>query len=693
VKKFSVNCSSTLVLLLCLLGLTAQLKAQQPTQPADPHGPMHTPRPPSPSPSPSSVTHAQQERHDKGTHPPYYDYPFGSPATAHRSITVEQAVQLALANASLYRQALVEERIASEDVKQARAAFLPQFSIPLSYIGTTSSRYRLPDEPLTFSLLSASAINETSAFINASGTLDLAGRLRAALRRSRAQLTAAQAGTQVARRTLAISTVDAYYGLALARQKRRLADETLALAEAFVKIAENLKERGEVGETDVLRARSAALLRRDELEQARAAESAAMDLLRVLTGVDFATHIAHPLLTDDLPTVADFHGHTEEMLKARPELSQIESLKRAALEDARIARRELWPEFTYSLSGGFDAADFRPLTRYSGGQAIISLNIPIFNWGASRSRETQARLRAESLDLQRETTLQQLRQEFYTARAGALSAIERARMTRAATEASQRSLTLAFAAYRLKKGTILDVIDAQSNYADARLAYYQAIADYRTNRIRLEVDPAQMSRTGSVSPQSTPAMRHDRCTLNQSQAPDVGGLRLGMSVSQSQVAFPSLLAQPADEFGVAKATLKAAEIGRRPLQSYLSDVDNIELEFTDGRLSFIRVNYPVTNRWESTDEFLSSLAPKLNLTGTWKLFYDWENKEIRDTKELRDLALECEGFRISAGIGVEGLGRDQTPHFELEDMAAAATIKTREDEKSRREAEDQKTKP
>lgn len=672
-KKISLSISRALVLFIFSLCPTTQLYAQQPTpspQPADPHGQMHTPRtPPSqPASPPSSATNTTpQEIHKTDGHPPFYDYPFGSPATGHRSITVEQAVQLALANASLYQQAQIDERIATEDVRQARTAFLPQFSIPLSYIGNTSSRYRLPDEPLIYSFVSSSAMNQTSAFISASGTLDLAGRLRASLRRSRAQLAAARAGTQAARRTLVISTVDAYYGLALARQKRRLADETLALAEAFAKIAENLRARGEAEETEVLRARSAALLRRDELEQARAAESAAMDLLRVLTGVDFSIHIAHPLLTDDLPTASDFNGYTDELLKNRPELMQIESLKRVALEDARIARRELWPEMTYSLNGGFDAADFRPLTRYSGGQAIISLNIPVFNWGASKSREAQGRLRAQALDLQRESTLQQLRQEFYTARANALSAIERARMTRAATEGAQKSLTLTFAAYRLKKGTILDVIDAQSNYADTRLAYYQAIADYRTNRIRLEVDPAQMNRTSSA-PSQSPMMPHEsKCLLNPSQAPDVAGLRLGLSLNQAQALFPSLSIQPAEDAAVTRATLKGDALGRQPNESYLAGVDTITLEFTGNRLSYIRVSYPVTNQWESPDEFLAALAAKLNLKGTWKRFYDWADKDVRDTKELRDLALECNGFRLSAGIGVEGLGRDQIPHFEMEE--------------------------
>jgi outer membrane protein TolC len=611
-----------------------------------------------------------QEMHttQEGFHPPYYDYPFGSLTPGHRSVSVELAIELALKNASAYTEAQVDERIAVEDVRQARSAFLPQFSIPLTYIGTTSSRYRIPDEPLIYSFVSASAVNQTSAFINASGTLDLAGRLRAALGRSRAQLAAAKAGTQVARRALVIATVDAYYGLALARQKRLLADETLALAEAFVKIAEGLKARGEGEESDVLRARSAALLRRDELELARAAESAAMDLLRVLTGLEFSTHIAHPLLTDDLPTASDFNDYTEELIKSRPELTQLDALRRAALEDARLARRELWPDLTYSLNGGFDAADFRPLTRYSGGQAIISLNIPVFNWGASHSRVAQARLRAESLDLQRASMTQQLRQEFYTARANALSALERSRMTREAVAASQQNLTLTFAEYRLKKDTILDVIDAQANYAAARLAYYQAIADYRTNRIRLEVDPSRIKRN-PAAPSLSPPMTHEipQCLLNPTQAPDVAGLRLGLSLSEAQSLFPSLSVQPIDEPGVVRATLKGEALGTQPPDSYLAGVESVALEFTGNRLSYIRVNYPVTNQWESADEFLSALVLRLNLKGTWKRFYDWENKDVRDTKELRDLALECRGFRISAGIGVEGVGRDQTPHFEMEE--------------------------
>jgi len=77
----------------------------------------------------------------------------------------------------------------------------------------------------------------------------------------------------------------------------------------------------------------------------------------------------------------------------------------------------------------------------------------------------------------------------------------------------------------------------------------------------------------------------------------------------------------------------------------------------------------------------------MNVKGRWKPFYDWEDKTIRDSEDLRDMALECEGFRLSAGIGIEGLGGgDQTPHLELEDITAARTIRARQDEKAARES-------
>ena len=660
--RFSVPQMCSLTLLLCLFGQATQLNAQQP----------HPPE-------------------------PYYDYPYGSDMTMRRTLTVDEAVTLALANASVFQQSRLDEESAREDVKQARVAFLPQFSIPLGYIGTTPSQVRAPGEPLTFSYVSASAINETTAFLNATGPVDLSGKLRASLRRSRALLAATRAGTLMAKRELTLATVDAYYGLVLARQKRRLADETLALAEAFVNLAVRRQARGEGEEADLYRVRSAAATRRDELEQARLAESAAMSLLRVLTGVDFITHIGVARLTQDVPTVADFLSYTEELVKLRPELAQLDAQQQAAREEAHLARRELFPDLTYSFNAGFDTADIRRLRQYSGGSAIISLNIPLWNFGASKSRERQARLRARSLDLQREYTLQRLRQEFYDQRAAALSALVRIKVAETAANSAQQNLNLIFVRYRQNQADITDVIDAQGNSAPTRLAYYQAIADYRTARVRLEIDPSQRvtAREAAPGPHS-PEAGDVKCSLTdaQQQPPALAGLRLGMTPEGVTFLFPGLTIGGVNETGVAKAVLGSRELANHSSTiTQVSDVETIDLEFTDGRVSLIRLNYPRTGRWQSNDQFLSVMAVRLGLSGKWKPFYEWQDKDVRDLQVLKDMALECDDMRLSMGIGLEGIGVDQSPHVALEDLKAARMVQQREDKKKREQGEEQKAKP
>lgn len=636
---------------------------------------------------PKGAAEVQQRQPDQPV--PYYDYPYGSETTSVRTLSVQEAVTLALANAATLQVAQFDELSAAQDVKQARAGMLPQFSLPLTYWGTTPSTVRAADEPLTFSFVSASAINESIGTLSANGTIDIAGRLRANLRRARALLTAAHAGTLTARRSLALETIDAYYGLVLARQKRRLAEETLSVAASFVAVTEEQFKLGLVAESDVLRAQSAAHTHRDELLQAQLAESVAMSQLRVLTGIDYKTHIAVVRLTESIPRISEVFVYREDLVMTRPELTFLEAQRRAAFEEASAARRELRPQLTYTLNGGFDAANFKPLGRYSGGAAIVTLNIPIFNFGASKSRETQALLRAKSFEAQREVAVRELKQEFYAARSGALSALDRIKEANQAAAAAQENLRLVYAGYREQKATLLEVIDAQSNFAATRNEYYQAIADYHSARARLEVDPTEMF--GRSTPPELPETQPPACPLTRAQAPEIGGLRLGMTEVQVRTLVPSFSISAANEDGVSRAEIKSPAINQMATASFFEGVESIDLEFVDGKLSFIRAAYPATNKWGSKDEFLSVVAPKFRLSGEWQPFYNWQIKDARDAQDLRDLAIECEGFRLSVGIGIEGLGGDQTPHYELDDMAAARLVKERKTKRSQRE--EQKPKP
>ena len=401
-------------------------------------GPSLTSRPlqvdtPSPQPTPQAQPTVQQ-----ATPAPS---PFSTPQGPTQSplissgqtttpLTLDDALRLANAEASAFQQAGLNEQIAAEDVKQAQLAFLPRVTAPIDYIFTSPLLGAPAGTPRAPSFIANNAVNEYQAFMNVAGDIDIAGRLRATLAKNRALLAAAHAGTEVARRALAETVVETYYGLALAIVLRQGAEQNLAAAEEFERITDLLLSGGEVAPVDLTRAKLQTAARRDELERARAAEAIAAGSLRVLVGYDFLKPISTTELTVSLPVDDEVNRVTADMINARPEFTQFEAERRAAVQEVRLAKAERRPQLSYSINGGFDTDSLNApnLKNHSGVSAAVSLGIPIFDFGASRSRERQARLRVQVAESQRQQVLRSFVEQFYAARAQVVSAAQRIRV-------------------------------------------------------------------------------------------------------------------------------------------------------------------------------------------------------------------------------------------------------------------------
>jgi len=402
-------------------------------------------------------------------------------------LTLDEALRLANAQASSFQEAAINERIASEDVKQAQAAFLPKISAPLSFIYTTPALGLKAGEPRTQSFIANNAISEYQAWVNVAGDLDIAGKLRATLAKNRALLAAAHAGTEVARRALAQAVIEAYYGLALATADRIAAEGNLAAAEEFERITSLLLSGGEIAPVDLTRAQLQTIARRDELEKARANEEVAAGSLRVLVGYDFTKPISATDLALALPTDSEFRQFNANEISRRPEFTQLEAQLRAARQEIKIARADRLPALSYSMNGGFDTDSLKAprLREHSGVSAAISLTIPIFEWGATRSRERQARLRAQLTENARTIALRGFTQQFYAAQAQAATAAARIRLAREGVLKAQDNLAASIARYRAGEAQIIEVTDAQTTLVTQRSALYQAIFDYQTALGRL----------------------------------------------------------------------------------------------------------------------------------------------------------------------------------------------------------------
>ena len=452
--------TAVLGILTLSFGAVALARAPKPPPPAAPPAPAVTPAPPPARPS-------------------------VAPAAPDASLlSVEEAVRLALLQASTYQQASLNERIAAEDVRQARAAFLPRLAATLTFIHTSPAS---GVSPRVASYIAANAVDEYVGLLGVTGDLDLSGRLRATLDRNVALLEAARSGTQVARRALAQATIDAYYALALATARRRAAAENLASAEEFERVTALSADAGEVAPIDRTRAQLQTITRRDELEQARAAESAAGSGLRILVGYDFA----RPIGTADLVGFSTEPGEidrlTADMVSRRPEFAQLQAERRAAELSVRVARAERLPGVTYSIDGGVDTDSLRPtpLREHRGFSTTLGVTVPLWDWGASRSRELQARDRAAVAESARLASLRAFEQQFYDSRAQALTAATRIRLATDGMATAERNLDVSIARYRAGEAPILEVTDAQTTLIAQRTAYYQALFDYQSARARL----------------------------------------------------------------------------------------------------------------------------------------------------------------------------------------------------------------
>ncbi len=411
-----------------------------------------------------------------------------TPAPPAPALGVADAIGLALGHASVYQAAAIGQSVAGEDVQQAHAAFLPRVSVPTAITYNNPERGSLA-VPGAQSYISLNAIREYQSGVAVTGELNLSGRLSATLRRNRELLAAARAGTEVARRNLIIATQEAYYGVALTAARLGFADRNVATAQEFVRVTALMSQGGEVPAIDLSRARLQLATRLDEMAQAQASATIATETLRFLTGLDPSATLTVESLETLLPSPGEIETIVPGSPAERPEFTQIEAQRRAANEDGKIARAERRPSVFYTLNAGMDTNSLQPsiVNQHAGGAAFLTLSIPVFDWGISRSKERQAQYRAQTFDLQRQLFERSVTQQLESAMALAAAARQRTQIASGAIVDAQQNVATSVARYRAGESLILEVTDAQNLLTAQQQSLYQAIYEYRIGLARLEL--------------------------------------------------------------------------------------------------------------------------------------------------------------------------------------------------------------
>ena len=403
-------------------------------------------------------------------------------SNAPLTLTLQDALQRAKTVNPEFRNAVTEAGLAREDRVQRRAALLPNVNYNNSFIYTQGDNTRSN----TPAYIANNGVHEYLSQGNVHQELSLA--TYGDYRKSAAAEAQAKAKAEIAARGLVVTVVKTYYGFVIAQ--RNYGTQQLAAEEArnFLNISQKLEKGGEVAHSDVIKAQIQFEQRQRDLQEARLEMDKSRLELSVLVFADFNQNFT---AVDDLQMPQALPSFPEAQTMAARENPDLRAAL-AGLQAANHERTAAWgailPSGSIDYFYGIDATHFvtRQFDPVSGliinnlGSSVVaSVQIPVWSWGANRSKLKQANLRRDQARVELSATQRELLSNlraFYQEAETSRSELESLKQS---AELASESLRLTTLRYQSGESTVLEVVDAQNTLIQARTAYADGQARYR----------------------------------------------------------------------------------------------------------------------------------------------------------------------------------------------------------------------
>jgi outer membrane protein TolC len=392
-------------------------------------------------------------------------------SAAPLTLTLQDALARARANEPQYRAAQTDYGVARQNTVQSRAGLLPNVSYSGQYLytqgnGTSTGRY-----------VGANGVHEYISEGNVHQALSLQN--AAEYRRARAEEALAKARSEIAARGLVVTVVRAYYGFVVGQRKYATAQRAAAEAEHFFDVTQKLERGGEVAHADSIKAQL------QLNQQQRALQDAEVEMER--SRLELAVLI-FPNFNQNFATVDDL-----ENIEALPSFEEVEAQAgsnnpqlRVALATLKAANQEVavaWNGFLPSVSldyfygidanhyavNGFDPGLGRNV-RNLGYAATATLELPLWNWGANRSKVKQANLRRDQAKVELSFAQRKAVADLKTFYGEAQTSRSELESLRQSADLAAESLRLTSLRYQAGEATVLEVVDAQNTLTLAQNA-------------------------------------------------------------------------------------------------------------------------------------------------------------------------------------------------------------------------------
>lgn len=381
-----------------------------------------------------------------------------------------EVVDLALCRNPTTREVWSATRLQAAQVGLAQADFLPALDGHVA-----GSRVRVDSR----------SANQSNAALTLSWLLFDFGARSANLEVARQLMSAAVSTLDATVQNVFLEALRAYYNAQAARAAVTAARESERASRESLSAAEVRYQVGTGTPADRLQAQTAWSQATLTRIRAEGVQRNTLGRLANVMGLD----ANQPLPLDDIPAAspeASFEGDVAALIaearERRPDLQAAEAELRAAQSGVDYARAAGLP--TLSLSTGPKWEDLGGASANSNSIGLV-VNLPFFSGFSTTYSVRAAEARTEVQAARRDNVRQQVALDVWEAYQNLTTATQTIRTTADLLASAEQSERVALGRYKAGVGNILDVLNAQSALANARLQRIQAVLEWYVSRAAL----------------------------------------------------------------------------------------------------------------------------------------------------------------------------------------------------------------
>ncbi len=412
------------------------------------------------------------------------------------SITLEQAVRMALQHNPAFQTNTDEADAARARLKQVQAAWYPRFDFhqdftrgnnPVYVFGTklTQRQFSAADFALN-NLNTPTPLDNFQTRFDGQWRLFDSGQTLFHQRSAKRLVTAADFVTEQARQDLILEIVKSYYAVLVLKENTIAADEAVKTAQASAQRMETMHKAGLLVDSDLLSAQVFVSQMKDR--QIRAQNDLAMAEMQLAremgTALDTPEEPAETL-AEPAMAAKPIEEWIQTALEQRPGLRAAHLQETAMGEERKAAKAEFGPKV--GLFGSTER-DALTLGGPSGTNWIAGarLDFNLFAGGAQKARVAEAAANANKAKHDVEWFRSGVQMEVRKAFLDGNAAAQRATAARDAAAQAKESLRIVQNRYATGLTTVTELLRAQTAQLDATTLYLAALQDWQVAQAQLE---------------------------------------------------------------------------------------------------------------------------------------------------------------------------------------------------------------